>query len=209
MTRRSSTRGTPPGLLGKSGSITRHSKSVRSYRLMPVLNEIDAALGIPFMSSRPSQTTSSRIGQLLIGMRWTTLSFADLDCSLLIGDEPIVVTNGMTQAYSLFMLPIGAKRIFLATHSVRQIERIHSIGRKRLCALMNDRVCRQSRDIIIAQDSMHDSFVDRRFSRASCQAPEDTILCNSWFQPLEAMPSYTPMWKRELQARNTSIKASA
>ena len=37
-TRRSSTRGTPCGLLGSSGSITRHSKSVRSYRLMPVLS---------------------------------------------------------------------------------------------------------------------------------------------------------------------------
>jgi len=33
-TRRSSTRGTPRGLLGSSGLITRHSKSVRSYRLM-------------------------------------------------------------------------------------------------------------------------------------------------------------------------------
>src|SRR6266545_2104306 len=31
--------GTPRGLLGSSGSITRHSKSVRSYRLMPMLNQ--------------------------------------------------------------------------------------------------------------------------------------------------------------------------
>jgi hypothetical protein len=38
-TRRSSTRGTPRGLFGNSGSITRHSKSVRSYRLMPTLNQ--------------------------------------------------------------------------------------------------------------------------------------------------------------------------
>src|SRR5262245_14910187 len=39
-TRRSSTRGTPRGLLGRSGAITRHSKSVRSYRLMHMLNQI-------------------------------------------------------------------------------------------------------------------------------------------------------------------------
>ena len=38
-TRRSSTRGTPLGLLGRSVSITLHSKSVRSYRLMPTLNQ--------------------------------------------------------------------------------------------------------------------------------------------------------------------------
>src|SRR3954453_23697223 len=38
-TRRSSTRGTPRGLLGSSGSRTLHSKSVRSYRLMPMLNQ--------------------------------------------------------------------------------------------------------------------------------------------------------------------------
>src|SRR5215207_10662010 len=37
--RRSSTRGTPRGLLGSSGSITRHSKSVRSYRLMQMLSQ--------------------------------------------------------------------------------------------------------------------------------------------------------------------------
>src|SRR5690606_7948997 len=41
-TRRSSTRGTPLGLLGSSDSITRHSKSVRSYRLMPMLNQTSA-----------------------------------------------------------------------------------------------------------------------------------------------------------------------
>lgn len=53
-TRLSSTRGTPLGLLGKSGSITRHSKSVSSYRLMSSLNHKSKLVGIPFMSSRPS-----------------------------------------------------------------------------------------------------------------------------------------------------------
>src|SRR5262245_54846567 len=53
-TRRSSTRGTPRGLLGRSGAITRHSKSVRSYRLMHMLNQISHATPIPFMGSRPS-----------------------------------------------------------------------------------------------------------------------------------------------------------
>lgn len=38
-TRRSSTRGMPLGLLGNGGSITRHSKSVRLYRLMLSLNQ--------------------------------------------------------------------------------------------------------------------------------------------------------------------------
>ena len=46
-TRRSSTRGTPRGLLGKSGSITCHSKSVRSYRLMQSLESDSAAIGKP------------------------------------------------------------------------------------------------------------------------------------------------------------------
>src|SRR5262249_32339368 len=53
-TRRSSTRGTPRGLLGRSGAITRHSKSVRSYRLMHMLNQISHATPIPFMGLRPS-----------------------------------------------------------------------------------------------------------------------------------------------------------
>src|SRR5262245_52054488 len=48
-TRRSSTRGTPRGFLGRSGAITRHSKSVRSYRLMHMLNQISHATPIPFM----------------------------------------------------------------------------------------------------------------------------------------------------------------
>src|SRR5215469_15138069 len=57
-TRRSSTRGTPRGSLGRSGSITRHSKSVRSYRLMHMLNQISRAPPIPFMSSRQPQGTN-------------------------------------------------------------------------------------------------------------------------------------------------------
>src|SRR5262249_36524122 len=52
-TRRSSTRGTPRRLLGRSGAITRHSKSVRPYRLMHMLNQISHATPIPFMGSRP------------------------------------------------------------------------------------------------------------------------------------------------------------
>ena len=44
-TRQLSTRGTPLGLLGSSGSITRHSKSVRSYRLMWSLNQNSACVG--------------------------------------------------------------------------------------------------------------------------------------------------------------------
>jgi hypothetical protein len=44
-TRRSSTRGTPRGLFGSSGSITRHSKSVRSYRLILILNQNLARYG--------------------------------------------------------------------------------------------------------------------------------------------------------------------
>ena len=43
------------GHLGGSGSITRYSNSVISYRLMPKLNQELAALGIPIMSSRTSQ----------------------------------------------------------------------------------------------------------------------------------------------------------
>ena len=39
-TRRSSTRGTPRGLLGNSGSITLHSKSVRSYRFIGKLPQL-------------------------------------------------------------------------------------------------------------------------------------------------------------------------
>jgi len=56
-TRRSSTRGTPRGLFGKSGAITPHSKSVRWYACMiqlpqlGSLNHIAIPLGIPFMSS--------------------------------------------------------------------------------------------------------------------------------------------------------------
>ena len=53
-TRRSSTRGTPLGLFGSKGSITRHSKSVRSYRLMPILHQKICAVGIQLMGSRPN-----------------------------------------------------------------------------------------------------------------------------------------------------------
>ena len=45
-------------LMGRSGSITRHSKSVRSYRLMPILNQKTTLVGIPSMDSRLGSTTS-------------------------------------------------------------------------------------------------------------------------------------------------------
>jgi hypothetical protein len=58
-TRRSSTRGTPRGLLGSNGWITDHSKSVKSKRaiatsLIERLNQRSTDSGIPFMRSWPS-----------------------------------------------------------------------------------------------------------------------------------------------------------
>jgi hypothetical protein len=54
-TRRSSTRGTPLGLFGNSGSITDHSKSDKSKRAIsspsaPKLNHASPQKGIPIMS---------------------------------------------------------------------------------------------------------------------------------------------------------------
>jgi hypothetical protein len=46
-TRRSSIRGTPLGLSGRSGLITHHSKSVRSYRLRPHVNQSSVQAGSP------------------------------------------------------------------------------------------------------------------------------------------------------------------
>jgi transposase len=56
---RDMTSGTARSLFGKSGSITRHSESVRSYRLIQrlpseTLNHDHAKMGIPFTGSRPS-----------------------------------------------------------------------------------------------------------------------------------------------------------
>src|SRR5262249_34946720 len=72
-TRRSSTRGTPRGLLGRSGSITRHSKSVRSYRLMHMLNQISRDPPIPLMSSRPSSTLAELLMPLPAANPFSTM----------------------------------------------------------------------------------------------------------------------------------------
>lgn len=69
-TRRSSTLGTPRGLFSNNGSITSHSNSVISYRLIQsylpeALNQICGDLGILSMSSRPN---SRAIGQKISAM---------------------------------------------------------------------------------------------------------------------------------------------
>ncbi|MEG3178918.1 transposase, partial [Sphingomonas sp. RB3P16] len=49
---------------GNRGSITRHSKSVRSYRLMPSMNQKIPILGIIFMGSRPRAQVCRELDRL-------------------------------------------------------------------------------------------------------------------------------------------------
>src|SRR3546814_17899072 len=92
-TRLSSTRGTPRGLLGSSGSITHHSKSVRSYRLMPTLNQMQALQGRAIVAELAqisnartmiSRRTTAGYGLGLAATAAIVLFIAPLDYGLLI-----------------------------------------------------------------------------------------------------------------------------
>ena len=85
---------------------------------------------------------SERVGNLFNSLDWRILSFHKYR-TLLTGDRPIIMTNGMNRPDSHLLLPIGPRRLFVAAHNREIADHLENQDADKLISQINDQIVRQ------------------------------------------------------------------
>jgi hypothetical protein len=105
---------------------------------------------------------SKIVGPQLLKMQWHLEEIAG-PYSLLTGDNPIVVTNGIAQPDAFLLMPVSPTQLFIAANQSKVVNQLLS-QRSRLCSAVNSAIVQQSRHVIIARDASQARFVENRFN---------------------------------------------
>lgn len=119
-----------------------------------------------------SNIDNSEVGNHFNNLVWSVINFHGSD-TLLTGDRPIIMTNGMVAADSHLAIPIGPRKMFLATQSIEYSNSIAQGDSDKFIAFINDRIVRQARRFCIGIDDSHLSFFTERFGEMLPSSPID------------------------------------
>lgn len=105
-----------------------------------------------------------QLGNFMNQMRWMVLYNGRPKNLLLTSDRPIVMTNGLTQENAQLLLPISPHHVFVATTSVKTENYIRDVWhRQQMIEQINDRIVKQSHQLVYGFSDAQLSFVTRRF----------------------------------------------
>ena len=111
------------------------------------------------------------VGNYFNRMIWTILS-PPSGRTFLSSDRPIVMTNGLNRPDSLLAVPIGPRKLFIASNQQGIVDEIASRKPGDLVSFVNDRVVRQARRFCIGINDQQLRFVTNRFgARVPKQIP--------------------------------------
>ena len=113
---------------------------------------------------------SDTVGNHLNNMIWTILS-PPSSYPLLTSDRPLIMTNGMIRPELHLALPIGPRKLFIASN---RNEIVQEVARRRpddLVSFVNNRVVKQARRFVIGVDDHQLRFVANRFGARLPSSP--------------------------------------
>lgn len=115
---------------------------------------------------------SDTVGNHLNNMIWTILSLPT-SYTFLLSDRPLIMTNGMLRPESHLALPIGPRKLFIASNGN---EIVQEVARRRpddLVSFVNDRLVKQARRFVIGVDDHQLRFVASRFGARLPSSPTE------------------------------------
>lgn len=129
-----------------------------------------------------SVLTHPRITDFLAGMTWQVLKLPDGAPPLLTSDHPMITTNGLEAKDSYLFLPIGPRRMFLATHSRLFAGRlVGGLGLVKLARFANARVIERARRFVYGQDTREAAAVIAGFGSNRIQSiGEKMAMVDPW-----------------------------
>jgi hypothetical protein len=94
---------------------------------------------------------------------WTIYTFTFDNPKLLTSDRPVMMCNGLGRVGGHIAIPLGPRRVFLATQTAEIADRI--VSDPRLAPNFNDRVARQAQTYVYGVNEDQIGFVEPRLRR--------------------------------------------
>jgi Protein of unknown function (DUF4238) len=104
-------------------------------------------------------------------MRWSVVTFARERYTLLTSDRPIIMTNGIVGKNDHLAIPIGPRKLFVATNNVETESMIRTVDAGIMMKQINDRVASQARRYVYGNDNHQVRFVENRLGRKWSSTP--------------------------------------
>lgn len=117
---------------------------------------------------------SLNVGQFLVSMFWSVVTFHTLRYPLLTSDRPLVMTNGLKRTDGHLVMPISPNSIFFATRTPEMMRQLHveyERGGHRMAEYLNDLVARQSHKFVWGTDPDQIYFVSKRLGQKLRSTP--------------------------------------
>ena len=128
------------------------------------------------MSAYALQTIidSPTMGGHLNKMRWSLVTFNNERHSLLTSDRPIIMTNGIIGPEAHLVLPIGPRKLFIATNNIETENKIRTFDATTMMTQVNHRIASQARKYVYGADDKQLRFVENRLGRKWPSTPLET-----------------------------------
>jgi len=115
---------------------------------------------------------SQFVGDHFVRMIWTILQVSGA-YPFLTSDRPILMTNGIANPGSHLALPIGPRRLFIASNERAIVNEIEQRNPDEIVSFVNDRIVRQARRFVVGVDDRQLRFVGKRFGERLPSSPTE------------------------------------
>jgi hypothetical protein len=122
------------------------------------------------------QTTidSKTVGAHFNNLFWRVVEFKSKS-TLMTGDRPIIMTNGMVKPDSHLVIPIGPRKLFVAAPNLDLVNSLAGQNADEVVEFVNDRVVRQAHRFCISSEDRYLQFFDDRFGEMLPSSPVETL----------------------------------
>jgi hypothetical protein len=111
------------------------------------------------------QIDNATIGSRINEMEWWTIDVTKVGRKLFTSDRPVILEHGLTRPHSYLLLPISPTRLFLATNTREQANRLRAILNRELVKSVNKHVIRRAQRYAWGTDKTELSFVAKHLSQ--------------------------------------------
>ncbi len=99
------------------------------------------------------------VGTQILQMHWVVVSLPDGGRDFLTSDYPVYLNKGLQHEDAYFALPISPRKIFLASRSRGELDRIRKMSQANLTQAVNKTVVQQARQYVYGTSKFERNFV--------------------------------------------------
>ncbi|MGL9623281.1 DUF4238 domain-containing protein [Bradyrhizobium sp. U531] len=119
----------------------------------------------------PVLMRSKRVFRVIASFKWHTMTMNTPKYPLLTSDRPVIMTNGLVSDDAHIVMPIGPRRLFIATRNMQTFESMKQRNPNEFAKAINDRICLQARKFVYGLDKNQLRFVSNRLGKRLWSSP--------------------------------------